>query len=576
MGAGLLGAVATGAPFVKGSLKPSPATFEREMPAATQGAEAAAPTMARTAEAVAPEAMAAQAPEPLPAPQLNAQAKIAAEGGMGSGRAREVLAQQAMPNPKTVDAAKRLGIEDYLQPDHVTTNQAFREFAQAVKSIPGSQARAAEIDGLVKVGERADRLIVEMGGHTDLSRLSENVKGRISGTVDQLAEEADKAYKNIETKIPKQTRGEANNVLDFINQRAQDMDGVENLSSLEKEISKKLTPRIGENGQVVRPTYALIDSVRRDVGAAAKAKGPFADADTGLAKQLYKLIDEDQFKVAEGSGLGSDYRAAKELVKLRKGFEDDLVSIYGKHLDESLVGKLGTATTSLSKGDADKLAKIMKSIPEDMRQEVAASALNTAFGKATQNGSLNFSSFSQWYEGLLANKQAHAALMVNLGPAERKSISDLYRVAKNISMAARERITTGRIQAVREDLAGADSLIGNVYGAAKRIAIGVPLEAATSSVGLHGVGIASAVTSALTRGKSNVMRLADDLITSPEFMKLAKESATKPQVPRSSVNALVNGGAFRRFAKTIQLPQDPEQRTRWVMNALRAENSTIQ
>ena len=149
--------------------------------------------------------------------------------------------------------------------------------------------------------------------------------------------------------------------------------------------------------------------MRRDIGAAAKAKGPFADADTGLAKHLYKLIDEDQSSIATSKGLGGEYRAAKELVKMRKGFEDDLVSLYGKHLDQSLVGKLGTATMSLSKGDAEKLAKIMKSIPEDMRPEVAASSLRLAFGKATRNGELNFNTFAGWYEGLLGNRQAHAA-----------------------------------------------------------------------------------------------------------------------------------------------------------------------
>ena len=130
-----------------------------------------------------------------------------------------------MPNPKTVEAAKRLGIEDYLQPDHVTTNQAYRELAQAVKSVPGSSARAAEIEGLTRVGERADRLITEMGGMTDLSRLNESVKDRIRGTVDQLSEEAEKAYKRIEGQIPRQTRGPANSILEFINQRAKDLDG---------------------------------------------------------------------------------------------------------------------------------------------------------------------------------------------------------------------------------------------------------------------------------------------------------------------------------------------------------------
>jgi hypothetical protein len=62
----------------------------------------------------------------------------------GQTRAMQVLAGETAPDPKVVAAAKRLGIDEFLQPDHVTTNQVYRELAQAVKSIPGSQARQVQ------------------------------------------------------------------------------------------------------------------------------------------------------------------------------------------------------------------------------------------------------------------------------------------------------------------------------------------------------------------------------------------------------------------------------------------------
>jgi hypothetical protein len=179
---------------------------------------------------------------------------------------------------------------------------------------------------------------------------------------------------------------------------------------------------------------------------------------------------------------------------------------------------------ALSKGDADKIANILKAIPKDMRQTVTASALNTAFGKATQNGTLNFNTYAKWYEGLLENKQAYAALMTNLPQSARKQLSDLYRVSSNVSKATRERITTGRIQAVQQELQGADTLLANIYGIAKRAAIGLPIEAATTSIGLPGAGIASGLTAALARGKPNTLKAADDLISSPEFQRLAVET----------------------------------------------------
>lgn len=546
-------------------------------PAAPVRAAAAAPEVQPAAMPSTPPAAPAAPAAAMTPQELATTARTAAEGGLGATRATSVLAGQAAPDPKVLEAARRLGIDEYLQPDHLTANQAYRELAQAVKSIPGSQTRAAEIQGLNQVGQRADRLITEIGGTTDLSKLNQAVRGQLDSTVTTLSKQADDAYKALRTQIPSQTRGEATNVLNFVERRAADLDGAENLSALEKMVRSKLTPKPikDEAGNVIGmrpPTYALIDDVRRDVGAAARQAGPFADADTGLAKQLYRLIDDDQFALAQGAGQGESYRLAKSLVQMRKGFEDDMVSLFGRQLDQSLVGKLESATMSLSKGDADKLAKILTAIPKEMRQTVTASALNTAFGKATQNGALNFNTYAKWYEGLLANKQAYAALMANLPQPARKQLSDLYRVASNVSKATRERITTGRIQAVQQELQGADNLLSNIYGLAKRAAVGLPIEAATSSVGLPGAGIASGLTAALTKGKPNALKAADELISSPEFQRLAVETVSTGNNPsRATVKAVLMSQSFRKFADEVKLPREMSAREKFIVQSLQAQ-----
>ena len=546
-------------------------------PAAPVRAAAAAPEVQPAAIPVTPPAAPAAPAAAMTPQELATTARTASEGGLGATRATSVLAGQAAPDPKVLEAARRLGIDEYLQPDHLTANQAYRELAQAVKSIPGSQTRAAEIQGLNQVGQRADRLITEIGGTTDLSKLNQAVRGQLDSTVTTLSKQADDAYKALRTKIPSQTRGEATNVLNFVEKRAADLDGAENLSALEKMVRRKLAPKPikDEAGNVIgtrAPTYALIDDVRRDVGAAARQAGPFADADTGLAKQLYRLIDDDQFALAQGAGQGESYRLAKSLVQMRKGFEDDMVSLFGRQLDQSLVGKLESATTSLSKGDADKLAKILTAIPKEMRQTVTASALNTAFGKATQNGALNFNTYAKWYEGLLANKQAYAALMANLPHPARKQLSDLYRVASNVSKATRERITTGRIQAVQQELQGADNLLSNIYGLAKRAAVGLPIEAATTSVGLPGAGIASGLTAALTKGKPNALKAADELISSPEFQRLAVETVSTGNNPsKATVKTVLMSQFFRKFADEVKLPREMSAREKFIVKSLQAD-----
>lgn len=506
----------------------------------------------------------------MSATDLAQTARSAAEGGMGSGKAMKTLAGQAAPDAKTIESARRLGIEEYLQPDHVTTNQAYRELAQAVKSVPGSATRQAELQGLEQVAKRADDLISEVGGTTDMSMLDAAVKVRLQATQAELEQRAGKLYGEIRDAVPAKTGAPARNVLEFIDQRAKDLGGAQNLSPMEKQILAKLTPKQVPGGKV-QPTYALLDDVRKDLGAAARAAGPFKDADTGLAKKLYGLLSDDQAAVVGRLGMTDTYNAARQAVAVRKGLEDDMVSLFGKQLDGSLVGDLSGAVSALPKGDASKLVKLLRAIPEDMRQNVVAAGLNTAFGKTARSGSLNFNSYANWYEGLLRNKQSYAAVMSNLPPAARKQLSDLYRVSNGIRQATRERITTGRIQAVQQDLQGADTLMGNLYGLAKRAAVGVPAEAATSAIGLPGAGIASGIASALTKGKPSPLKAADALISSPEFIQAARAAGTPQQA--QAARALAASRAFTKFVRAVGAPREMSNRERWIVNAMQAQNN---
>ena len=510
----------------------------------------------------------------VPAPTVEETAQALRAGGQ-SETGLQSLATQAAPDQKVLEAAKRLKVEEYLQPDHVTTNQSFRELAQAVKSVPGSKLRAQEQESLTKIGERASNMIDELGGTTDLSKLNDTVKTQMASTIDELEKSADDAYKGIRAKIPMDTRAPASNIVDFIKGRIGTMNGIENISGTEREILRKLSPKQVKSPNVlkgtpdtVQPTYALIDDVRRDIGAATYGKGPFADAETGFAKQLYALISKDQEAALQPLGLIDEYNVAKGLIQTRKGVEDDMIAIFGKQLDQSMISKLNTATAALTKGDADKLINIMNAIPKNQRQNVAASALNTAFGKATRNGTLNFNSYANWYEGLLKNRRAHAALMSNLPPEARKRLSDLYRISDSIRQSTREFIGTGRIKAAEDALKLGDTFFQKIIDTTKKSAVGIPIEAVTSTVGLPGAGIASGISSALTKGQPKAIVAADDLLASKEFQDFVRNATTNPD---AAANKLAKSSVFARFAKKINLAD--ESRLQWIRTAIQSATS---
>jgi hypothetical protein len=543
-----------------------------------------------------PEVAPIQAPPSAPAAatmgsaDLSAITKQAATAtGKAQTRAQKILAGEAAPDAETIAAAKRLGIDDNLQADHVTTNQSFRELSQAVKSIPGSAARAQEMEGLQAIGKRADDLITELGGTKDLSNLSDNIKTQMLKTGDELENAANGLYSQIRENIPVGTRASVPNTLAFIEDRVATLGGRENLSPLEKSIVKKLSPKaVSETERVpgragitsptsrvsqteVQPLYGLVDDVRKTVGQAARMGGPFKDADTGLAKKLYELITTDQEAAVKPLGMTEVIDAAKAAVRARKSLEDDTVSLFGKNLGNSIVGNLAGGTMALGKGDTSKFVKMINAIPENLRQETTASALNYAFGKATQNGSLNFNTFARWYEGLERNKQAKSALLANLPKEGRQSLEDLYRVSNGIASASKERIVTGRLNAITKELEGTDSAIQRIYDVAKKAGGIAAAEAATSSVGAPGVGLASGITSALMKSKPDVMKAADKLISDPAFIAMAKASVRGEAPKPAAVKSLAKSRAMSTFKKALNNPPELNDVEQWISGLFLSE-----
>lgn len=544
--------------------------------------------------------VAAPAVEPVDAAGLTALAKQATESVTGKKAATLDLAEQTMPDAKTIAAAKRLGIEEHLQPDHVTTSQAYRELAQAVKSIPGSQGRAAEMEGLEAVGKRASSLVDEYGGTHDLSAVDSGLKGRMQQTVDELSTKADKAYADLRAAIPARDEVDTPSILGFIKNRAEDLGGVKNLSPTEKMILGKLSPKTTTSIEEVpgnslmpgaqsatkktvqtttKPTYALLDDVRRDLTAArVQRAGPFKDADTGLIKVLEANLKNDQRAAVEPYGQLAQFDAARSLVAVRKGIERDMASLFGKQLTDSMVPKLKAGVAALPKGDTSKFVRFIQAVPESMRQEVVASGLSSAFNVSAKNQNPSFTNFVHFYEGLMRNKQAAAAVFSNLPPEARKQLSDLYRVSKGISNATRERITTGRINAIRDDFKPADNLGARIYDAAKHqvVAVGAGAVAggATSAVlgPAAGSAVGAAVASALSKGaKPKAIEAADRLLMSPEFQAAVKQAQAGR--PRQASKQFVGTKAFKAFAAAIKNPRIAGNPEAFVFDALTAHDA---
>lgn len=538
--------------------------------------EVSQPAVAAAPEAAIPAAPAVAAPQAaaMSTPEIAQTAKKAASGGIGSADAKAALAEQAAPDPSVVAAAKRLGIEDHLQPDHVTTNQAYRELAQAVKSIPSSSARAAELEGLDQVGQRASRLIEEIGGTNDLSALSQTVKADLQASAGKMEGQAGKLYDAARRLIPEGAEVQASETVSFLKSEAAKMGGADKLTKVSPVEARLLANLSGEEPV----TYAFLDSTRKQIGQALnKASGPFKDSESGLLNKLYSTLSQDQERVAQSFGDKAyyTYQAAKYATRLQKGFEDDLTALFGKNLDQSLAVDLSGAVRVLAKGDSEKLARLVVAVPKDLRQNVVASGLATTFRTAATKGELSFPGYAKWYEGLMRNRQAYGAVMSNLPISARKQLHALYKVSNSISAASKERITTGRINAVNEQLKDADTLVSRLYEIGKRAAVAAPAEVVSTSIGMRGAGMSAAIASALTKGaKTPAAEAIDKLIVSPEFAQLAKTPAGAAR--EAAAKRLSRSQAFRRFVAAAGSPRELSNKERWILQSMQARNTTTE
>lgn len=467
----------------------------------------------------------------------------------------EQVAEFAQADPKFFEALDELGISSEPLAAFASQNPQFRDIQGALRSVPGSvldpQARAFMED----TAQAADNLIQKYGGTLDKAELSERIKTDSIRAIDDLADEADQLYSSIRDQIPPTTRIQADNTLQFLQQKADEFGGVENLP---KELKQVYTQLSREGGS----TLGLVDQIRKEFGQATrKNSGRFKDAESGLAKAMYSRLSNDVDTFAESQGLEGLTKAAKGLVAQRKQLEDNLTGLYGKNLNKALGDTVGAAIKGLEKGRVERFAEVMQSIPSEKRGEAAISYMNDVFkGSGAGQKGLNATQFRKWYENINRSPRAKAELYKNLPKDSRKAIEALYKVSEGISKSQAQTVKTGAINAMfNPDTGFLRRMVGNAGNAALNIAGGM--------LGGPGGSLASQIaqdaTSQFLSQSSDGARAASNLMSSPQFQNLIRQSVKEGVVEggqaseklRKAEKALERSKAYQRWVNTLSKDQ---------------------
>ncbi len=453
-----------------------------------------------------------------PAQTVEGVSKNITTSALASGKKKiptmERLAAEVMPDETILQAAERLGLKDQLIPSQYSRSQAYREIEQGLASIPGSQLNAQSKQAATMLAQKADDLIQKYGGDIDKAALSADFKNQGLATIEGLAKQSDELYSQVSKAIPPASKVNASGTVSALKNKADELGGLEYLSAIERRVL---------NAASTDPTYARLDLIRKQVGEGMRGRGPFKDSEGASLKRLYGALSDDQQSAAEALGAGEMFSAAKQLVASRKSIEDNLAAVLGKDLSGAITAKTGNAIKSLGTGNYKDFDKLMQSIPKDMRQRVVMTSLNDALTAGSRmEKQLSAPGFVDWFEGLQRNKQAKSRLYSNMPKGSRGELENIYRVARGMREASKERITTGRIQGLMEGFAQEGGMLSKLYGIGKQVAAA---EGAGSAIGVPGAGTASVITRVMSSEKTPVIKAADNLLSSQQFRNAVAEYA---------------------------------------------------
>jgi hypothetical protein len=531
------GAVA-GEPPVGGMAPPPVTGIVPEVPTAGIAApvEAVAPPIA----AVAPEEAAAE---------LGTLINKASGTGGAAKNAQIKLAEQAQINPEAKAAAERLGID--VPADVFSDNPQVRAAIGLTRSLAGSEAEAGFRSAVTKAVDQADNIMREFDaqfveGAIAPGVVSQRVKDSLTTTRKELNDQAGEIYKRVDTIVPKQTPVQMNNLRDELALIVSEV-GEKGMTAPEK----KLMALVASKEPI---TYGRLGREKSQIGRAQKRQeSTYGSLDEATLKRLYAALSRDQLdnvgRIA-GEEVRRELRGANLIYAKERALGDRIVNAFGTDLEGGIANKMRSAITSAAKGEAGDFARLMKTVPDDLRKEVVATALASVArsGRGAEKGGFGFSEFTDIYPKLRANPQVYKEIAQALGPKASDTLRDLYQVSKRITEARANVLTTGKSNQALVESLNAEGLIARIMEStmAKR-AVG-----AAASMGGPIVGAAMPdIMQAMTKGNPDAVRAAGKMFSSPEFQILLNDVATKGDASERAINQVSMSKPFRSFIATI-------------------------
>lgn len=483
----------------------------------------------------------------------------------GKGKKMAKISEEAKPSEELWKIADDFGLGEDIPLSNLTleSNPIYAAIEQSVKSAPTNVLKQQEADYIKKLASKADDIVREFGGKTEISDVNKAYRFDALKVVDDLKNEATKLYGQVNEMVNPSMVVDAAKTKSAIINTAREMipeggdiaTGIKRLSPLERKILTAL-----RESDV---TYRYLDSIRKDVGRALHNKqGPFVDEKEGILKYLYKQLSSDQYKAIPTEEAKALYNTARATVAQRKAIEKQLVKTIGKDAEGDIIKTANAAVKSLMTGETKQFNNLAKNIPKNLgpetRQQVFASALNDVMTLGSRGEKqLNIAGFDDFMKGLKRNPENKRMLAKELPPSAMDRLEAFHELVGTARKAKGLESTTGKLVAAPEIMDEIENVWSKLYGFGRDAMIAEGIGFGTT--GVPGVGtmtIAGATLGSKLLSK-NVKKsaAADALLASRKFRSIMRNYATgKVDNPakRANLDKMLNKVAqFRNWKKTL-------------------------
>lgn len=459
-----------------------------------------------------------------------------------SGKVADV-ADIANPDPQFFKAMQDLDIKSEPLPSFSSQNPEYRGVEMGLSAIPGSPIAAQGLQFTDELAKKADEIISQYGGELDKPLASNQFRSKMDSTLSQMEDQASDTYKLIGERLDKKVAAQPVKTMEFVNNEYQDLAlGIDDpdVPSVVKDVVKSLSPRQREvdgSVQAVPATYANMDKVRRQIGAALyKKEGQFKDAESGLLSRMYATLTDDMDAMADAQGLSNEVRSAKAIVAKRKGIEQKLQDLLGKDLKNDVAPAVESALTKLKSGKIEDFRRTMDLIPEAERQTILMTAMNKAFrGTAQGADRMDATQYSKWHADTLRNPSVRKAFEKYAPPDALQKLDSMNIIASGISKALKDKKPTGVVNAMFNEKSG---ILRNLAGRAA----GVAANAATK-------GLAGGVVNDIISASTNQAKAAGNLLSDPALAQAIREGVEAGYVSGRAKSARIEA-ANKKLARS--------------------------